>query len=104
MTPLIYKGDKPFKRIARTHQSDFRTNYLKVPFDPKNKYGKYGAFLMPDDAKAGLNFCEDFRQEILKRIKGVIQVSLPHNMMVCMPTCCAVNIYLGMCLFPWDTT
>lgn len=69
MTPLIYKGDRPFKRIARTHQSDFRTNYLKVPFDPKNKYGKYGAFLMPDDAKAGLNFCEDFRQEILRRIK-----------------------------------
>ena len=32
--PMIYKGDKPFKRSARTHQSDFRTNFLKVPFDP----------------------------------------------------------------------
>jgi len=69
MTPLIYQGDKPFKRTARTHQSDFRANFLKVPFDPENKYGKYGAFLMPDDANAGLNFCKDFRQEILDRIQ-----------------------------------
>ena len=68
-SPLIYKGDKPFKRIARTHQSDFRTNFLKVPFDPDNIYGKYGAFLMPNDANAGLNFCKDFRQEILDRIQ-----------------------------------
>lgn len=67
--PMIYKGDKPFKRSARTHQSDFRTNFLKVPFDPDDKYGKYGAFLMPDDANAGLNFCEEFRQEILEGIK-----------------------------------
>ena len=67
--PKIYKGDKPFKRNARTHQSDFRANILRVPFDPDNKYGKYGAFLMPGDADAGLNFCEDFRQEILKRIE-----------------------------------
>lgn len=67
--PLIYKGDKPFKREARTHQSDFRANVLNVPFDPKNKYGKYGAFLMPEDAIAGLNFYEGFRQEILQRIE-----------------------------------
>ena len=67
--PKIYKGDKPFKRNARTHQSDFRTNFLRVPFDPDNKYGKYGAFLMPDDANAGLNFCEEFRQEILEGIQ-----------------------------------
>lgn len=69
VAPLEYKGDKTFKRNARAHQSDFRTYFLKVPFDPDNKYGKYGAFLMPDDANAGLNFCEDFRQEILERIK-----------------------------------
>ena len=68
-TVIPYKGDKTFKRIARTHQSDFRTNFLKVPFDPSNKYGKYGAFLMPDDSNAGLNFCEDFRQDILERIQ-----------------------------------
>ena len=69
MTPMIYKGDKPFKRIARTHQSDFRANVLNVPFDPENKYGKYGAFLMPNDANAGLNFCDEFRQDILDRIE-----------------------------------
>lgn len=68
-TPLIYKGDKPFKRNARSHQSDFRTNFLRVPFDPDNKYGKYGAFLMPDDANVGLNFCEEFRHEILEGIQ-----------------------------------
>ena len=68
-TVIPYKGDKTFKRIARTHQSDFRTNFLKAPFDPDKKYGKYGAFLMPADANAGLNFCEDFRQEILERIQ-----------------------------------
>ncbi len=67
--PLIYRGDKLFKRKARSHQSDFRENSLKVPFDPENKFGKYGAFLMPNDANAGLNFCEDFRQEILERIQ-----------------------------------
>ena len=69
MTPMIYKGDKPFKRIARTHQSNFRANVLNVPFDPKNKYGKYGAFLMPNDANVGLNFCDEFRQDILDRIE-----------------------------------
>ena len=65
--PKTYKGDKPFKRNARTHQSDFRTNFLKVPFDPDNIYGKYGAFLMPDDANAGLNFCKDFCYNYLKK-------------------------------------
>ena len=67
--PLVYNGDKPFKRNARTHQSNFRANVLNVPFDPDNKFGKYGAFLMPDDANAGLNFCEEFRPEILERIQ-----------------------------------
>ncbi len=69
MIPLIYNGDKPFKRKARTHQSNFRANILKVPFDPMNKFGKYGAFLMPEDAKKGLNFCDGFRQEIMEKIK-----------------------------------
>ena len=67
--PMIYAGDKPYKRKARTHQSEFRTNILNASFDPQNKYGKYGAFLLPDDANAGLNFCGDFRQEILERIQ-----------------------------------
>ncbi len=69
VTPLIYNGDKPFKRKARTHQSNFRANILKVPFDPLNKFGKYGAFLMPKDAEEGFNFCDDFRHEILEKIK-----------------------------------
>ena len=60
-----YKGDNPFKKAARSKQSWFRENYLKVGFDPSNKYGKYGAFLMPEDAAAGLNFYEGFRSEIL---------------------------------------
>ena len=33
--PLVYNGDKPFKRNARTHQSNFRANVLNVPFDLK---------------------------------------------------------------------
>lgn len=66
--PLIYSGDKPFKRKARTHQSDFRENVLKVSFDPENRYGKYGAFLKPEDANKGLNFCDDFREEIKEKI------------------------------------
>lgn len=67
--PSNYPGDKPFKSKARTHQSDFRENVLKVSFDPTNKYGKYGAFLKPEDANKGLNFCDDFRVEILKQIE-----------------------------------
>ena len=67
--PSIYSGDKPFKCKARTHQSDFRENVLNVSFDPANKYGKYGAFLKPEDANKGLNFCDDFRVEIMERIQ-----------------------------------
>ncbi|MBR4324592.1 MAG: hypothetical protein IKP73_03575 [Bacteroidales bacterium] len=68
-TPLIYPGDPLFRRKARTHQSDFRENILKVSFDDTNRYGKYGAFLKPEDANKGLNFCESFRIEILEKIK-----------------------------------
>lgn len=66
--PIEYSGDKPFKKKARKHQSDYRTNVLKVSFDSTHKYGKYGAFLMPEDAERGLNFCECFRAEILNGI------------------------------------
>ena len=72
--PETYRGDKPFKRTARTHQSNFRATYLKVPFDSDNKFGKYGAFLMPLDADKGLNFCDEFRLEILDKI----QMRYPH--------------------------
>lgn len=68
--PLEYFGDTPFKRNARKHQSDFRKNVLKVSFDPTHKCGKYGAFLMPEDAEKGLNFCEEFRIDILKRLES----------------------------------
>lgn len=66
----IYKGDKPFKSIARTKQSTYREKTLMVGFDPNNKYGQYGAFLLPEDAEEGKNFCEEFRAEILDRIKS----------------------------------
>ena len=98
MIPLIYNGDKPFKRKARTHQSNFRADILKVPFDPMNKFGKYGAFLMPEDAKKGLNFCDGFRQEIMEKIK-VIPSLQQFSMMACLPICCAVSIYPGTYLF-----
>jgi len=65
----IYKNDKPFKRAARSKQSWFREEYLKVGFDPSHKKGKYGAFLLPEDAEAGLNFFEGFRAEILRLIQ-----------------------------------
>ena len=38
------------KSIRQTRLSDFRENVLKVSFDPTNKYGKYGAFLKPEEA------------------------------------------------------
>ncbi len=62
------KSDKLYKRAARSKQSWFREEYLKVGFDPSNQFGKYGAFLMPKDADAGLNFYEGFRSEILRQI------------------------------------
>ena len=63
------KSDKPFKKAARTKQSLFREKYLKVGFDPSNRFGKYGAFLLPEDADAGLNFYEGFRSDILHLIR-----------------------------------
>ena len=65
----IYKGDNAFKRAARSKQSWFRETYLKVGFDPTNRYGKYGAFLLPQDAEDGLNFYEGFRKEIRDAIR-----------------------------------
>jgi hypothetical protein len=64
-----FKGDKLFKRKARSKQSDFREKVLKVGFDSENRYGQYGAFLLQEHASKGLNFCEEFRTEILERIK-----------------------------------
>lgn len=63
------KSDKPFKKAARSKQSLFREEYLKVGFDPSNRFGKYGAFLLPEDADAGLNFYEGFRSDILHLIR-----------------------------------
>ncbi|MBO4873784.1 MAG: hypothetical protein J5542_00535 [Bacteroidales bacterium] len=64
----VCKSDKPFKRAARSKQSWFREEYLKAGFDPSNKYGQYGAFLLPEDANLGFNFYEGFRSEILSAI------------------------------------
>lgn len=67
--PQICKSDSEMKAWARKKQSDFRRKVLKVPYDEKNRFGKYGAFLMPEDADAGLNFCDVYRTEILQAIE-----------------------------------
>lgn len=49
------KHDKSgFLRQARLHQSKYRSEILKVPFDT------YGSYLTKIDAKNGLNFYDDF--------------------------------------------
>ncbi|MBO7653038.1 MAG: hypothetical protein J6S84_10065 [Bacteroidales bacterium] len=65
----ICKSDNPIKKAARSQQSWFREKYIKVEFDPTHPKGKYGALLMPEDAKNGLNFFEGFRSDILNQIK-----------------------------------
>lgn len=60
--------EQAFKLHARKKQSTFRQMVLGIPYDPKNKKGKYGAFLMEPWATKGFNFCEEYRQEILEGI------------------------------------
>ena len=50
-----------FLEKARLHQSKYRANIIKVPFD------KYGNYLTKEDAKRGVNFYNDF--EIFKEVK-----------------------------------
>lgn len=66
--PMACKSDSAFKARCRQMQSDFRKHVLQVPYDPNNRFGKYGAFLCKEDADAGLNFFEGFRPEILQAI------------------------------------
>lgn len=66
--PMACKSDSDFKARCRERQSDFRRHVLQVPYDPNDRFGKYGAFLCKEDADAGLNFFEGFREEILQAI------------------------------------
>ena len=58
-------GEPAFKAHARKKQSLFRQMVLGIPYDPKHKFGKYGAFLMEPFASLGYNFCDVYRSYIL---------------------------------------
>ncbi len=62
-------GEPAFKAHARKKQSLFRQMVLGIPYDPKHKFGKYGAFLMEPFASLGYNFCDVYRSYILNGIK-----------------------------------
>ena len=62
-------NEPAFKAHARKKQSLFRQMVLGIPYDPKHKFGKYGAFLMEPFASLGYNFCDVYRSYILNGIK-----------------------------------
>ena len=62
-------SEPAFKAHARKKQSLFRQMVLGIPYDPKHKFGKYGAFLMEPFASLGYNFCDVYRSYILNGIK-----------------------------------
>jgi hypothetical protein len=49
-----YSSDNAFKKLARRHQSAFRANFLRVPYDG------FGNMLQEQDAKRGVNFYGGF--------------------------------------------
>lgn len=55
-----YKYDDPFKAIARAHQFSYREIVLGVINDERNPQ----VILTEDASKAGLNFCEVYREHI----------------------------------------
>ena len=79
LEPLLYKGDSGDKARARAKQSSFRES-MGCGFDPNHRLGKYGAFLLPDDARDGKNFYEGFRQEILDAIKERYPANVKHRL------------------------
>ena len=79
LEPLLYKGDSRDKARARAKQSSFRES-MGCGFDPNHRLGKYGAFLLPDDARDGKNFYEGFRQEILDAIKERYPANVKHRL------------------------
>ncbi|MCF2593429.1 hypothetical protein I6E11_06400 [Bacteroides caecigallinarum] len=77
-------SEPAFKAHARKKQSLFRQMVLGIPYDPKHKFGKYGAFLMEPFASLGYNFCEVYRNEILNGIKeryGKLNMALHEGLM-----------------------
>ena len=54
--PEECKSDSEYKRKARKHQSDFRWKVLHCGHDTNHRLGKYGAYLLWEDAMAGRNF------------------------------------------------
>lgn len=77
-------GETAFKAHARKKQSLFRQMVLGIPYDPKHKFGKYGAFLMEPFASLGYNFCEIYRNNILNGIKeryGKLNAALHEGLM-----------------------
>lgn len=77
-------GEPAFKAHARKKQSLFRQMVLGIPYDPKHKFGKYGAFLMEPFASSGYNFCEVYRSYILNGIKeryGKLNAALHEGLM-----------------------
>lgn len=77
-------GEPAFKAHARRKQSLFRQMVLGIPYDPKHKFGKYGAFLMEPFASLGYNFCDIYRSYILNGIKeryGKLNAALHEGLM-----------------------
>lgn len=67
--PMWCNSDSPMKACARQKQSWFRQEILKCGFDAEHKMGKYGAYLLPEDAARGMNFFEGYRDKILAAIE-----------------------------------
>ena len=54
----LYKPDPPFRAEARTHQSNYRAQILKIDFDENDQQAQYGNILPLWAAEAGYAFYE----------------------------------------------
>ena len=75
--PLICESDNAIKKIVRKHQSDFRWQVLHCKHNPNHKFGKYGTYLLWEDAKKGKNFYQPYWNKIKKAITDRYQHSEP---------------------------
>lgn len=75
--PLICESDNAIKRIARKHQSDYRWQVLHCKHNPNHKFGKYGTYLLREDAIKGKNFYQPYWNKIQKAITDRYQHSEP---------------------------